>query len=66
MELKPCPFCGGIADWSAGMGWFSVECTGCRVETDAYTKAEHAASVWNRRSPDRAAIGKPTGGETHE
>lgn len=48
-DLEPCPFCGALADWNAGMGWFSVECTGCHVETDAYTEAEDAAKVWNRR-----------------
>jgi DNA (cytosine-5)-methyltransferase 1 len=48
-NLLPCPFCGARPDWTAGMGWFAVECTGCHVETDAYTEPDAAQAVWNRR-----------------
>jgi hypothetical protein len=49
-ELKLCPFCGGEADWSAGIGWFAIVCQTCFVETEAYSSADDAQGVWNRRA----------------
>lgn len=33
-ELKPCPFCGGIADFVSISGGLAVKCTSCGVKTD--------------------------------
>jgi hypothetical protein len=60
-DLKPCPFCGARADFAAGLGWFSVECSGCGVETDAYTVISDAQAVWNRRATLSAGETAPAG-----
>lgn len=65
-DLKPCPFCGGKAnyysrvDYVAGIRWISAICTGCDVEKDGsyWGTGEHepanafetAAFSWNKRA----------------
>ena len=63
-KLKPCPFCGGKAeyhceehDWS-DCGYLStakyydayVECENCGARTEIFDTKEEAISAWNKRS----------------
>lgn len=63
IELKPCPFCGGEADFDAHLASkyeveelgfadsYYAECEGCEISTtpqDSYIKA---ANTWNTRAP---------------
>ena len=62
-ELKPCPFCGGKANFSLGKAgegedWHYLECAECeamgpRVQYAAHNIAikEAIASAWNTRTP---------------
>lgn len=64
IELKPCPFCGGPAEFAyGGYGgyWkcelFKVKCSNkdkCVIlpETGAYFIKQQAAAAWNRRVND--------------
>lgn len=56
--LKPCPFCGGVAEGhsqraseDSEIAW--VECTYCEARTcmfeDAYAPHAQAIDAWNRR-----------------
>ncbi len=53
--LKPCPFCGGTAEYDEWRG--VVKCRKCLVETDCrmdletmgYVR-EYAEEIWNRRA----------------
>ncbi len=48
-RLKLCPFCGGPAKVTHGMGEYWVNCQDCEAGTDfAVTEAE-AVTKWNRR-----------------
>ncbi len=48
-ELKPCPFCGGEAEWATkGKHW--IMCSSCGVETQYCETAEEAIEAWNRRT----------------
>lgn len=56
--LKPCPFCGGDAEFTNGGYWgrelFKVRCNHkdkCVIlpETGAYFIKQQAAEAWNRR-----------------
>ena len=53
--LKPCPFCGGKADYyceeydSADKG-YNVECEKCEARTATYDTPEQAIDAWNKRS----------------
>ncbi len=54
IDIKPCPFCGGEADYygdhieAAG---FMVECNDCDVRTTRYGTLDRAIAAWNRRAP---------------
>ena len=60
-ELKPCPFCGGEADWYietkdalVQMGGFAsvnntVECDSCGITTPIYADKSKAIKAWNTR-----------------
>lgn len=59
ITLKPCPFCGGPAEFAYGGYWgqetFKVKCGNegkCVIlpETGAFFIKQAAAVVWNRRS----------------
>ena len=61
-KLKPCPFCGGQAEyykqWPGGVGAsgmedpeYLIECVICRATNRyPYATKEHAADRWNRRA----------------
>jgi len=57
-ELKPCPFCGGIAELrSFGVNtlkeyWVSCYEHTCKInpQTGCYKTAEEAIAAWNRRA----------------
>lgn len=71
-KLKPCPFCGGEAEYerfASPRNFYSVRCTSCGCRTDGYrdnrtesTDAENKtrqADIWNRRVeelPNDAAV----------
>lgn len=48
-ELKPCPFCGGEAEFISGVGFFCVSCSFCCGETNLYNTGQEAIDAWNRR-----------------
>lgn len=49
-ELKPCPFCGGIAEYEAVNKKWLVECQVCVISTSVPMHGKKAAAVyWNRR-----------------
>ena len=47
--LKPCPCCGGEAEYG-GLGYYkSVYCTKCHLQTIRCEMEKQAAEIWNRR-----------------
>ena len=50
-ELKPCPFCGGKAEFFEDEFFcrYSVVCTECGAGTDTYGVERDAMDAWNRR-----------------
>ena len=56
-ELKPCPFCGGNAEFIENMEmWgtephkmYMVRCSNCYVKTQYRDNIDKATKVWNRR-----------------
>lgn len=54
-ELKPCPFCGGEADFFEDEFFcrYSVVCTECGAETDTYGDERDAMDAWNKRVEHR-------------
>ena len=50
-KLKPCPFCGGKAEFFEGNG-FWVGCENSCVETAAYKFKDDAIEAWNMRTKD--------------
>ena len=52
-ELKPCPFCGGDAEFVqySPLQW-SVECTSCKARVAIKHSKYGAAVAWNKRSGD--------------
>ncbi|WP_425595818.1 Lar family restriction alleviation protein [Pseudorhizobium flavum] len=48
--LLPCPFCGGVGDFSDVNAWW-VRCDQCNAETEAFMSPEEATEAWNRRTP---------------
>lgn len=61
-ELKPCPFCGGEADFeSVGMDsrtvWYRVVCsTGCCAGSAPHETCEEATVAWNTRADTITAL----------
>lgn len=59
IKLKPCPFCGGKAEFIEGCitckTTIAVRCTNCNVKTEShpesvnYCAREIAMTEWNRR-----------------
>ena len=47
-ELKPCPFCGGVAE-ELGSCVHWISCADCRAESYTYDTLEEAIEAWNRR-----------------
>ncbi|WP_409364685.1 Lar family restriction alleviation protein [Burkholderia sp. Bp9011] len=57
-ELKPCPFCGGIAEVHGYRLWM-VSCRdiACRSKGPIRGSKNEAISAWNRRAPAREGEG---------
>jgi Lar family restriction alleviation protein len=49
-ELKPCPFCGGTAHLTEGMGEFWVLCRSCGASSMTAINEEQAIILWNPRA----------------
>lgn len=49
-KLKPCPFCGGEAEFISGVGFFCVSCSFCCGETNLYNTGQEAIEAWNKRN----------------
>ena len=47
-ELKPCPFCGGKAEFEKDEGWF-VFCEKCGSMTVLFDTKPEAKETWNSR-----------------
>ena len=66
-ELKPCPFCGGAAEfeyttWNEeteegddGTGW--IECQSCHVQMGGFDR-DDAEARWNKRSTETKLLQK--------
>lgn len=64
-ELKPCPFCGGEAEFEIyedDISLFNVVCKRCRAESAMFVEKEKATEAWNRRVKDERSDRK-TGGD---
>ena len=57
IKLKPCPFCGGEADYILPIHWI-IQCKGCLVETAGFDTVEEAAEAWNTRKPMERIVGQ--------
>ena len=55
-ELKPCPFCGGKAEYRPAGGlsdaYGYVRCENLCCEQHWYSKEKEAIEAWNRRAED--------------
>lgn len=52
VELKPCPFCGGIANkWDSRIGLWNIMCNSCGA-TQVDFSEEGVVYKWNRRVDD--------------
>ena len=50
IDLKPCPFCGGEAEYIGDCEMVRVECNICGANTSGWwDEPEDAAQDWNRR-----------------
>ena len=50
IELKPCPFCGGMNLYYAEGRFFGVECADCGGKiVGAFMTVEETAEAWNTR-----------------
>lgn len=62
VDLKPCPFCGGIPEvqqFANPKNFYSIQCPDCRCGTDGFhtnrtdgtaeENIEANAAIWNRR-----------------
>ena len=64
VKLKPCPFCGGKADFKTYIGaCVYVECRKCRTTSDVFDKTDFlelnciaAADAWNRRAENECSV----------
>lgn len=63
MQLKPCPFCGGVAEMHSARSWgregriWTVSCRDCSAQFEDWCGFEEkAAEKWNTRHYDRCAI----------
>ena len=45
-ELRPCPFCGGMAEV---YDWYAVECSSCFAKGESFGCKESACDAWNQR-----------------
>ena len=58
IKLKPCPFCGGEAEFALGEEYRQeheqsndwVKCRSCGVETSYFDSRKESAEAWNRRA----------------
>ena len=58
-DLKPCPFCGGRADWwetESDTHRFQIVCVECFCGTDECVSEEVALKRWNTRKPMEAVV----------
>ena len=58
-DLKPCPFCGGRADWwetESDTHRFQIVCVECCCGTDECVTEEVALKRWNARKPMEAVV----------
>ena len=53
-NLKPCPFCGGIANIAKGQIEFWAYCPHCGVQTELYETEKEVAKAWNTRKIEEA------------
>lgn len=68
-ELKPCPFCGGEAEYGANsvQGYEYVRCASCKARTwSCYETKEQAAQAWNTRAERTCEIVRCETGEPAE
>lgn len=51
MELKPCPYCGGVGEvsWDVESGDPCIECSWCNSQGPRTRTREDAAEEWNKR-----------------
>ena len=62
-ELKPCPFCGGKAEFAylKGSGMQAVRCQKCRARTwSCYDTEDEAAAAWNNRHNQTCHVEYPS------
>lgn len=64
LALRPCPFCGGVAEVVDGGGgaWRSVECGTCGARCRRAPDEADAARAWNTRGPVDGGGAWPDGG----
>lgn len=48
IKLKPCPFCGGEAEF-VGYKSYWIICVDCTAESAVYDSKAEAVEAWNRR-----------------
>ena len=48
-ELKPCPFCGGEAEWFINKHAYMVECQNCYARGSLELTKQDAIEAWNTR-----------------
>ena len=61
IKLKPCPFCGGEAEFVLGEEYREehkqskdwIQCSSCGIETPYFDTPEKAAEAWNRREGEQ-------------
>lgn len=52
VELKPCPFCGGVPELEQCGESFRIFC-GCCISTEWRTSKEAIANRWNTRTEEK-------------
>lgn len=58
IKLKPCPFCGGEAEFCDFDGLRFVRCVKCRISTGYRVSNREAITCWNNRINDEEDDGK--------